>query len=203
MKTCNKCKIEKSLEFFGVKSSAKDGINPKCRDCVNAAQRKRNKIPVVYAYNIAKNQRRRALELALPCTLEDKKWGIVLEERFGNRCFLTGSTNVSMEHFVPFATGHGGHIIGNVIPMDDSLNKSRKDKNFFLWFETLKPTPEMREAFNEGVAYLAELNGLSVVEFRQYVFYCDQFRRTEAQIKADSRSSVQIFLDAKRGVRLR
>ena len=33
MKTCNTCKIEKSLEFFSKKTSSKDGLNHRCKAC--------------------------------------------------------------------------------------------------------------------------------------------------------------------------
>lgn len=83
-------------------------------------------------------------------------------KRFGNRRFLTGSTNVSFEHVISFATGHGGHIVANLLPMDKALNLSRQDKNFGEWFNTLEATIEMHDAFDEAFEYLAELNGLTV-----------------------------------------
>ncbi|MFF2291008.1 hypothetical protein [Peribacillus butanolivorans] len=189
---CKHC--EKESEFYTYHLS-------KCKECRKAYQRDRNhNNPKTKSSNKNKANKRRAMKNELPNDMTAAHLRAV-NERFGNRCFLTGSTDMSIEHFVPLATGHGGHIVGNVLPMDKTLNISRKDKNFFQWFETIKPTPEMREAFKEGVAYLAELNGLSVDEFKEYVFYCDQFRRTEAQIKADPRSSVQIHKDVKRRLR--
>ncbi|MFB5934673.1 hypothetical protein [Peribacillus frigoritolerans] len=196
MRKCRKCGEEKPLEEFGELSASKDGKNPRCKPCVRDRQNTRNKLKHVQQYNINKAHKRRAIEKALPQDVTAGKWKAIMK-RFGNRCFLTGSTNVSFEHVIPFATGHGGHIVANLLPMDKALNLSRQDKNFGEWFNTLEATIEMHDAFDEAFEYLAELNGLPVDLFWEYVYYCDAYRRTEEEIKADPRPSVEIFNDWK------
>ncbi|MDP9742855.1 UNVERIFIED_ORG: hypothetical protein QFZ59_004685 [Bacillus sp. B2I3] len=185
---CKHC--EKESEFYPYHLS-------RCKECRKAYQRDRNhNNPKTKSSNKNKAHKRRAMKKELPNNMKAAQLR-ALNERFGNRCFLTGSTDVSIEHPIPFATGHGGHIVGNVLPMDNSLNISRKDKNFFEWFNTLDATVEMHNRFDEAVEYLAALNGLSVDLFREYVYYCDKYRRTIEEVKADKRRSVEIFKEWK------
>ena len=39
-KTCNKCNVEKNLQFFHVRSDSKDGKNSICKDCVNISTKR-------------------------------------------------------------------------------------------------------------------------------------------------------------------
>lgn len=199
-KKCNTCKEIKPIEEFGKKSAAKDGKNPKCKECVCEYQNERNKRPDVHAYNVNKSHKRRAFKNELPNDMTAKEWNQV-KAIFDNRCFLTGKlldkTNRSMEHVIPLCTGHGGHIVENVLPMDRSLNMGRKDKNILEWFNEFDATLEMHRRLDEAVEYLAELNGLTVDEYWQYVYYCDEFRRTIEEVEADKRPSVEIFQEWK------
>jgi len=43
MKTCSKCKKEKSLCDFGIDKSTKDGLNRTCKECVREVKRKYRK----------------------------------------------------------------------------------------------------------------------------------------------------------------
>lgn len=200
LKKCIKCGEEKGIENFVVKRSAKDGINPKCKDCVCEYQNNRNKRPDVHSYNKNKSQKRRAFLNELPHAMTAKQWNEV-KSYFNNHCFLTGEvlseSNLSIEHVIPLCTGHGGHIVENVLPLDKSLNMSRQDKNIFEWFNTLGAREEMKRCFDEAIGYLAFMNDMKVDEYKEYIYYCDTYRRTIDEVKADRRPSIEIFKEWK------
>lgn len=198
---CSHCHKVKSIESFGVKKAAKDGMNPKCKQCVCDYQNKRNQLPEVYIYNKNKSQKRRAILKELPHSLTPREWKDI-KLCFNNRCFLTGKvlteSKLSIEHVIPLATGHGGHIKENVLPLDISLNMARKDKNIFEWFYKLDVTEEMKRRFGEAIDYLAFMNEMSVEEYKEFVYYCDRFRRTIEEVKTNKRASKEIFKEWKK-----
>lgn len=56
MKTCTKCGEPKTLSEFGKHSLSKNGINPWCKECVNASSRKWSKTPSGIYSNIKGRQ---------------------------------------------------------------------------------------------------------------------------------------------------
>jgi len=46
-KKCTKCGVSKPLEVFGIRKARSDGLNPQCKPCVNANNKKRNTLPAV------------------------------------------------------------------------------------------------------------------------------------------------------------
>jgi hypothetical protein len=46
-KKCTKCGVNKLLEVFGIRKARSDGLNPQCKPCVNANNKKRNTLPAV------------------------------------------------------------------------------------------------------------------------------------------------------------
>lgn len=44
MKTCTKCKLEKSFSFFTTNKKAKDGLHSWCKECVNTSRKSKREI---------------------------------------------------------------------------------------------------------------------------------------------------------------
>lgn len=61
MKKCCKCKIEKSIEKFGLDGSNKDGYRYKCKECFNANARKfaKNNPEIIKARNLKQKEWRK------------------------------------------------------------------------------------------------------------------------------------------------
>lgn len=130
----------------------------------------------------ANQQRRRARVRELPSTLSNAEWRSVLD-RFGGVCALTGRADVSMDHFIPISIGHGGTVLGNVYPLDRSLNSSKNAKNPFQWVRE----PEMQlliapERWDNLVRYLASQNDMEPTEFVEYVNWCFEHSRKVTSI---------------------
>ncbi|MBW3113497.1 HNH endonuclease [Bacillus sp. MCCB 382] len=90
--------------------------------------------------------------------------------RFGSECALTGRKgNLHLDHFIPVAAG-GSTSVGNMIPLDGELNISKHANNPFEWVKRRNDVPS--DSFARVVSYLAELNGLTVDEYREFVFSC-------------------------------
>lgn len=120
----------------------------------------------------ASSQRRRARVRRLPSTLS-KEEILKLELTFDNRCVLTGDMNVHLDHVIPLATGHGGTIYGNIIPLRADLNLSKSDRNIFEWFEANRQRFNLEQwRFDRLIEWLGKANGMTVDEYRAYVYEC-------------------------------
>lgn len=142
---------------------------------------KQNKEKLVLSRN-----NRKAYVKMLPNTLTKQEWDSILSD-FNKACALTGTTEkVTLEHFIPLSCGHGGTCLGNVYPLNASLNFSKQDKNPFEWFEANKDHFKLnKEAWDSLVTYLATQNNMSVDEFRTYVCWC-----FENPVKAPSHKQI-------------
>lgn len=122
----------------------------------------------MYASNI--NMAARDFGLPAEFTVEDKEHLIA---RFGG-CALTGETdNIHFDHVIPLSIGVGGTIDWNMLPLKAGLNISKGKKNVFEWFESNKERFNLDEdRFDEAMTYLAEKKGLSLHEYRQFVYDC-------------------------------
>lgn len=115
---------------------------------------------------------RRARKNKLPNTLTlTEKQRILL---YFDGCSLTGEkTNIHLDHTIPLTTGHGGTVYENIIPLRGDLNISKWNNNFFEWFDANKERFILpQERFDNLIDYLSEINGMSVQEYRDYVYWC-------------------------------
>lgn len=115
-----------------------------------------------------------------------------IRDHFGQRCALSFSFDISLEHFIATSTGHVGTTKGNCYPLDINLNLSKGDTNPFFWAEKNKDTIEYA-LFEELVAYLADQNGLTVEEYKDFVYWCYGNPRTPCEAIRDHRPSLQIW----------
>jgi hypothetical protein len=119
----------------------------------------------------ANNHRRRARKLSLPDDFTDEDMRKIYEE-FGG-CALTGSDDVQWDHVIPLSTGYGGTTAKNMIPLRADLNLSKNDGNIFVWFERNKERFSLcQNKFNNLIDYLANMNGMSVDDYRSFVYGC-------------------------------
>jgi len=169
--TCVGCKVPKLLTRYKSKKGGKLGISRTCSDClydkyVNNPKRKEWV------------QRRRALKKKLPNLSYD----------LGNFCLITGSGKIAHEHFIPLGIGHGGTYQGNMIPFDFDLNNKKLDNHPFTWFEANRQRFNLDQSrFDAVVADLAAQNGLTPDEYRQYVDWCFDNKRSLDDIIADNK----------------
>jgi hypothetical protein len=123
------------------------------------------------------HQRRRARKASLPDTLTNDQTKAILD-RFNGRCALTGDSNVHLDHVIPLATGYGGTIYGNIIPLRADLNISKNDHNIFNWFSENKERFNLsQQRFDEIIEYLAQTNEMIPEEYRVFVYQCHEHKR--------------------------
>jgi hypothetical protein len=117
--------------------------------------------------------RRRARKSMLPDTLTNEEYAKTLEY-FGNACALTGEMeNLEKEHAIPLSIGHGGTTFGNCYPMANGLNQSKFNHNIFEWFEANRQRFNLeQERFDRLIEWLGKANGMTVEEYRDYVYEC-------------------------------
>ena len=117
------------------------------------------------------NRNREAIKRDLPNDLTEKQQKHLL--RVFKGCALTESADFHWDHIIPLSTGHGGTTYGNMIPLRSDLNLSKKDNNIFEWFEMNRQRFNLsQEKFNTLIDWLAEINGVSVEDYRNHVYWC-------------------------------
>lgn len=139
---------------------------------------------------VAMAAKRRARKKALPDNLTADETRQILT-RFNDTCSLSDDVVIHLDHFIPISTGHAGTIKENMVPLSEILNRSKRARNPFEWAETL--TPEQRSNFNEVVEYLAEINGLTVTKYREFVFWCFENKRDVSEINESNRDSLALW----------
>lgn len=142
-----------------------------------------------------RNANRRAMKKALPDTLTPEEYNETCQF-FGNGCALTGEPlkKCELEHAIPLTIGHGGTSVLNCYPLRIDLNQSKNDRNIFEWYaehgERLGIDPRR---FDRLISFLAARNGLTVEEYRSFVYWCHENPRTVEECESDSRHSINIF----------
>ncbi|MNW53451.1 hypothetical protein D3C74_310120 [compost metagenome] len=92
-----------------------------------------------------------------------------------------------VDHFIPISIGHAGSYVGNLAYLAPEINSSKSDANPFEWFEANGQRFELSQsAFDSLVAKLAEQNGLTPEEFRNFTYWCFANKRTVEQVRADN-----------------
>lgn len=119
------------------------------------------------------NNLRRTRNSTLPNDITAEQYTKTLEY-FENACAFTGvKDNIEMEHAIPIVIGHGGTTFGNVYPMTKSLNASKYNNNIFEWFNDNKDRFNLsQERFDSLIDWLGKANGMTIEEYRNYVYWC-------------------------------
>ncbi|MDH2882515.1 hypothetical protein [Bacillus cytotoxicus] len=138
-------------------------------------------------------QRYNAKKKALPHDLNSEDL-LDIYSQFNFACALTGETNnLHLDHFICVDTGHVGTIYGNVIPLLGSLNIGKRNKNPFEW---IRDYPMHKEKFHYIVSILSSILGLTIKEYRTFVYWCYENPRTVEELKSDSRTSLEIWMSS-------
>lgn len=113
---------------------------------------------------------------------------------FKNKCALSDGTDLTMDHFIPLSTGHGGTYVGNVYPLESSLNYSKQHLNPFEWIkrEDLQERIE-KEKWRNLVEYLSGANGMTVGEYEKFVYWCFENPRTLEELSKDNTPSIELY----------
>jgi hypothetical protein len=122
--------------------------------------------------SVIHDQNRRARKRALlnDLTAEQTK---TIYDYFGG-CALTGGTSdTHWDHAIPLTTNYGGTTYCNMVPLRGDLNMSKQDANIFEWFTVAKQRFNLeQERFDRLIEWLGKANGMTVEEYRDYVYEC-------------------------------
>lgn len=173
---CVKCSQVKDIEKFDIHRRRHLGLESRCKECMktmksNWAYENKEKMS-------AAAHRRRARLKNLPDDFYDDDIDRLMEV-FNGGCALTDDYQIHLDHAIPLATGQGGTINGNMIPLRADLNFSKNDSNIFEWFEANRQRFELsQERFDNLIAWLASANAMTVEEYRDYVYWCHENPRS-------------------------
>lgn len=116
------------------------------------------------------NRRARLLNLPNTFTLKEKRATL---RHFGGCALTSGPYDLHWDHVIPIAVGHAGTTKGNMLPLRSYLNTSKNDRNIFDWFYANQSRFYLSQSrFDFTIAYLADLNGMTSAEYRDYVYEC-------------------------------
>ncbi|MFE7820575.1 hypothetical protein ACFU1R_20460 [Priestia megaterium] len=204
-KTCIACDTWKPLDEFNSHRNMLAGKSSECKVCKSVTDktyRKENKVKIAEsmwkyqkenAERLAKYKRewldrnpeksrirsqlRRDREAKLPKTITSEEKTRILS--FFNGCALTGSMeDIVFDHVIPIATECGGSTYENLIPLTFKLTHSKSDSNLFEWFDLNRDRFNLsQEKFDFLVEYLAEINEMTIEEYREYYDGC--FKKAE------------------------
>jgi hypothetical protein len=194
-KVCSKCHEIKTLDSFAVLKIGLGGRVSDCKECRvrDYAKNRASEIERVSDWQRnnpdkvkMREQRRRALKKGLPYTITDEQYESTIEY-FGG-CALTGATtNLNCDHVIPLATGHGGTIHENMIPLRNDLNKSKSDANLFEWFERNKQRLNLEQRrFDLLIEWLASVNEMTTDKYRSFVNECFENKRNAGELGSHS-----------------
>lgn len=208
-KECYKCEKIKTLDnFTKVHLPKAKGL---CKDCVkdnSAKWYKENKDrslrsqkkwksenrPRLREYGSIRKKNNRTRDRYLRSDLTSTQWKSILR-LFNYKCALTNSEDIHAEHFIPLAWNHGGTYKGNIYPLDGMLNINKKDENPFEWIKRQDNIDQ--DKWNYLINYLSKLNGLSPSEFKEYIYWCENNKRTLEEVINDSnKTSVQLYKES-------
>lgn len=111
-------------------------------------------------------------------------------------CALTGvSENLTLDHFIPLNWGHGGTYHGNIYFVTRKLNGSKRNENPFEWIRFASDRYEEIDLklWRKLVEKLATLNKLSIPEFKDYVYWCEENKRTSQELAIDNSFSLDLW----------
>lgn len=206
-KDCGKCGVTRPLSGYYRNKDSPDGRRSVCKVCSNAYiaiyrkenpgiikridARKKRKYRERYTMNEAVRKARKNRLLDTLVNEEREKMLTVFEDK----CVICDKDYEHLDHFIPIYVGHGGTSKGNIVPMCSRCNLTKQAKNPFEWVKTLGE--EQRKNFNIVVEYLAELNGLTVDEYREFVFWCFENKRDVDEITDANKDSLELWLRIK------
>lgn len=189
IRKCSQCKDVKHKDFFYVDNHRASGTSTYCKECVKerdrerrerlgedyySARRKwtednRERIRKIDREWVEKNRdrrnlsasKRRARKASLPDTLTIEEQNEIISN-FSGKCSICENDFEHLDHFIPIASGHGGTVKENMVPMCGKCNSSKGYKNPFEWADMLDDF--RRERFDSLVIYLTKINGIMAVE---------------------------------------
>lgn len=105
----------------------------------------------------------------------------LVRKDFNYECALTGKTdNIVLDHFIPISWGTvvnkyriGGNTYANMLPINRSINSSKRSHPPFFWCEKYGERHEIPiEKWNYAVQYIAEKHGMDLLEYQSRVTAC-------------------------------
>lgn len=109
-------------------------------------------------------------------------------------CAFTGAKdNLHDDHFIALSTGHGGTYLANIIPLSASLNLSKSNKNPFEWMNDVDDVINYEQLANSMVT-LAYLNGVTLADYIEFVYWCYDNPRKPEDINDDNRDSLAYWM---------
>ncbi|WP_298833990.1 hypothetical protein [uncultured Planococcus sp.] len=78
-----------------------------------------------------------------------------------------------------------------MVPLNATLNESKHARNPFEWIT--EQDIALLPKFEAVIEYLSGINGLTSSEYRDYVYWCFDNRRSIDEVLADKRYSVDIW----------
>jgi len=199
LKQCNSCEEILPLDKFGIKKRGFLGVKAVCKQCLNEIEKERLKSSedardvkkkLTYKWRIENKERwkeahrlyrskRKAYKRLLPNEITLKNLEEIKTKEYDQDTF-------EIDHFIPLSWGHGGTIAENLCVIPKSWNSSKSDMNPFDFMDTLKTNE--KTYFIKIIKRIANQHKINIDELRQYVFWCEQNKRSIEQLMVADKS---------------
>lgn len=190
MVECSKCNEFKPLLGWYPDKRRAWGLMHECPDC--RKEFSRNYVESNPEKVFANAQKRRVMAELLSNNFTKEDW-VNIRKKFGWKCAITQNQDaISLDHFIPVIIGHGGTYFANLIPIQRSLNSSKKDSNPYVWAK------KNNHNLEKVISHLAKQNSLTESEYKDFVNWCFENPRGENEVRADKRHSIEIWREATR-----
>ncbi|WP_175990481.1 hypothetical protein [Bacillus sp. Marseille-Q1617] len=156
-------------EFYAHRGG-KYGKRAICKECYHKRYGKKERA--------AAHKRKNRLLINNSLTEEEE---LMVREDFEGKCALSGKVyNVQLDHFVPLSWGRvaaqlgiGGTNYANMLPLNETLNKSKSYHNPFEWIIKAKERHNIDTLmWEKAIEYIASKNNMSVADFESRVNEC-------------------------------
>lgn len=194
IKPCKKCGRFKELNCYrsaNIDNKLIEYINV-CRECEKDF---RDEYSILFRLRHIKESSVR-MSLSIPMTEKQLEY---IFDRFNSRCSLTKSIDIVCEHFIPVSWGHGGTYEGNIYLLNFALNLSKGNTNPFEWIKRKDVKNKISMSrWDKLIKYLSSKNKLTVPEFKEFVTWCENNKRTHEQVKNDgNKLSIDLWREQK------
>jgi hypothetical protein len=180
----------KDHKEYHVQYTRKDRIENKEKVSLRSSKYRENNKEYYNDYQKKRRVLRNSLDDMYPEYIESQVY-----DCFGDKCYLTNTEdNVILDHFIPIGWGHGGTYHGNLYPLNVNINSTKSGNNPFEIIEFINEKYQIDiHKWNKLIETLATLNGVTVDEFKEFVYWCEANKRTVDDIQANPVPSIELW----------
>ncbi|WP_338786260.1 hypothetical protein [Metabacillus sp. FJAT-53654] len=177
-KVCKSCQQPKLAEDFP--KYANGMLRPDCQPCFKKLQSKY--VQETKDKRTVYKQRERARKLNLPDSFTEEEY-LELKSFAAGKCMISGKeVELEIDHFQALSKGWLGSTKGNMILVSEEVNQAKRTMSLFEFLQSPRSKGLVdKEQLQRTLEYLAQANGMSMNEYIQFLYDCEEFAERNKQ----------------------